>query len=147
MDFGSVILWHKFPYQKDREVKDRWFVYLGKYQYGDSQENLYLFTTTTQQIHYSAGGKRERNLRVAIKAGSYGFDRDCIMDIDMGWEAVPERLVLGNPDISVRSVLPVGLLREVHGLISRSRFIPLKVKLDIHNSYLIAGIEGLKKPR
>ena len=147
MTLGSVILWHNFPFQKDKVIKDRWFVYLGKYRYGDTNKNLYLFTTTTQMQYYLPGGEREKKIRISFKGGNYGFEKDCILDIDFGPEAIPEINLYDNSNITVKGLLPENILRQIHNLIERTKHISPKVKMDIHNSYIMAGIEGLKKPK
>jgi len=30
MRVGDIYIWHSFPHQKDGEVKDRWFLFLGE---------------------------------------------------------------------------------------------------------------------
>ena len=63
MKTGSVFCWKNYPFQKDGEPKDRWFVYLGEIKPDPLETNPELVAiiapTTTAQVEFYEGG-RER---------------------------------------------------------------------------------------
>jgi len=68
----------------------------------------------------------------------------------VGWSFyadIPESVFIEyKADIDIKGRLPEQRLREIYNLILKSERIAKKVKKDIHHSFNMAGIEGLKKP-
>ncbi len=145
LTIGSVIKWHAYPFPNEGENKDRFFLVMGKTGFGVSPVIFRICTTTTQFRHYQEGGKRANHLRYEFRSGEYGFTHDCLVDLDMGWDAVEEYTLKGHK-IDVVGTLPDPVLRSIYSLLVDSKNIPKIVKQDIFFALQRAGIHGLKRP-
>ena len=147
MRIGTVFRWKNYPYPFDGEVKARWFVYLGR----SSSFLMLLFaricTTTTQINHFKPDGKRKKHAFVKIKSGYYGFESDCILDLDSITTEVEERLLQDNPDIEIKGQITEDLLRKIYDKIRDSKYISKKIKIEIYHSYNRDEIYDLKQPK
>ena len=150
MEVGAVFIWQSFPFSKftQIEIKPRWFVYLGKTSIISSPIFVLLATTTTQLHHYERGGERNDHSIAKFRSGEFGFEQDCVLDVGWSFYAdIPESVFIEyKADIDIKGRLPEQRLREIYNLILKSERIAKKVKKDIHHSFNMAGIEGLKKP-
>ena len=147
MTVGQVVRWNNFPHAKDRAAKPRFFIFVGKFSYGATNQNIYLYTTTTKSEYYEAGEIRDKHLTRSFGKGEFGFTEACILDIDLGWHIVQEHEIRNNPKIETVGQLPERISREIYELIWKSRSVPLAVKRDIYSSYNLAGITGLRVPQ
>lgn len=148
MKLGTVIYWRNFPYQRHGLSKPRFFVYLGRTQYGDTKDDVYLFTTTSHTEYFDAGRKRADHLIVPFKQGEYGFSEDCVLDLDEKPHALtPPDIERCKKDIQYLDTLPTQKLREIYEKINRSNNQAGYVRSDIHNSFMVNGIEDISKPR
>ena len=156
MKTGSVFCWKNYPFQKDGEPKDRWFVYLGETKPDPLETNPELIAiiapTTTAQVEFYEEG-RERCARPYVKfepLPELGFTRVCILDLSYSPEsssrAVFQRYI-NEGEILEKGALPQNALREIYEKIctAQSAYSP-KLKLDIHNNLNVIGITGLSLP-
>jgi len=145
MKVGKVFKWINFPYPYIGDKKDRYFVYLGKTRYGFSPVMIYCCTTTTQRHYYSTGNRKKHHIH-QFKANEYGFADDCILDFDPGMESIPEtNFHKYQSKINEVGLLPDSILKILWKQILEAD-ISVKIKTDIHTSFNLAGIVGLKKP-
>ena len=81
--FGDVLLWKKFQHRKYGEVKDRWFLCIGR-----NSKYYILLTTTTQK-------KQSSSSRIYFhKNSDTCFKEDCSTDIS------DDHYVLRSPEVS-----------------------------------------------
>ena len=146
MQLGSVFIWKNFSRSKDGTVKDRYFVYVGESHFPDNPISIFLITTTTRKMHYKEGGPRESHSIYKFKAGTFGFIKDSILDIDFLYNLKKKDLYRGLKEIETICCLPEHVLKEIYDLILKSKNISLKIKENIYISYNQAGITGLKRP-
>ncbi|MBN1294538.1 MAG: hypothetical protein JXB48_22055 [Candidatus Latescibacteria bacterium] len=148
---GDVFIWDNFPYKHDpnSEIKKRYFIYLGKTKAFVDPVYLYIVTGTTQKQYYNKDGTRKQHLTMVIPARNYGFPEDTIIDLTFGFfENLTEgQMISHKHDIVVIGQLPEDRLRQLYNLILKETHITKKIKFDIHNSFNLAGISGLKKPK
>ena len=123
-------------------------MYLGRTSITGSPVFALLCTTTTQLHYYETGGERSGHLIVRFREGEFGFERDCVLDLDGSFYSDLEEslLIRYESDIEIKGKLPEQKLREIYNLILRSKRISKKIKRDIHHSFNMAGIKGLKRP-
>ena len=153
LKIGDVIKWNNCPFRKDlkSKKKPRWWIYLGKRQDGSSL--LIMVTATTQTQYYKVGEDRFKNKRISIKKGDFGFNDDCLIDLDIGisYDEIAEaELSEHQADIEPISNIKETretFMREIYNKICESRKTPLRIKKDIHYSFNLAGITGLKQPK
>ncbi len=109
---------------------------------------MYVCTTTTQLDHYKSGGDRFNNLFIEYQKGQFGFKKDCILDIDINFykDVTADQIKSCMGNIEIKGNLSESELRRVYKLISKSKRISKIVKLDIHKSFNLANITGLKQP-
>lgn len=149
---GSVFRWDNFPDVRDTpsKPKPRWFVYLGRSGVLLVPVFLYICTTTGKISEYESGGIRASNLFIKFHTGEYGFAKDCVLDIDMNFyeDITKERITACISDIEIIDILSEEALRRIYNkLILKTNAISLVIKKDIHQSYNMAEITNLKKPR
>jgi hypothetical protein len=114
---------------------------------------LIMVTATTQTQYYKEGEERFKNKRIPIKKGDFGFIDDCLIDLDIGisYDEITETdLTKHQADIEYISnikELREPFMREIYNKIYESRKIPLRIKKDIHYSFNLVGITGLKQPK
>ena len=151
MEVGTVFLWDNFPFSKlsGSSIKPRWFIYLGKTTITSSPIFVFLGTTTTQLHYYESNGERCGHLFIKFGEGEFGFEKDCVLDLDKDlYVQIKESIFLSfEEDINIKGKLSEQKLREIYNLILKSRRIPKIIKRDIHHSFNMAGISGLRKPR
>ncbi len=89
------------------------------------------------------------NNPASLLRGEFGFDKDCVLDLDKDFYAhIEESIFLSfKEDITIKGKLSEQNLREIYNLILKSQRIPKIIKKDIHHSFNMAGITGLRKPR
>ncbi|GHV31028.1 hypothetical protein FACS1894167_12750 [Synergistales bacterium] len=86
-----------YPYQKDHEVKDRWFVYLGEEKSDPLESNEELIrviavTTTAQIERYEAPDKRFERPHVKFEPRpDLRFTAPCVLDLSF------------NPDVLTKA--------------------------------------------
>lgn len=83
MRIGTVFKWLDYPFQEDQKVKDRWFIYLGTSSILENPLCVYISTATTQTYHYQNQGKRSHHKCLPFKKGQFGFEQDCLVDLNM----------------------------------------------------------------
>jgi hypothetical protein len=149
MQLGSVFIWKNFPHphNKDGNIKDRYFIYVGESHFPINPVHIFLITTTTRKIHYGIGGSREKHNIYKFKAGSFGFVKDSILDLDSYYTLEKGDLDSCKDEIEVICKLPEDILKKIYALLLQSKNIPLKIKKDIFISYNHANIIGLKRPK
>ena len=148
MQLGSVFIWKNFPYCKDGNIKNRYFLYIGESHFPVNPVHIFLITATTRKMHYEIGGSREEHNIYKFKAGSFGFVEDCILDIDFLQSNITKSAFNScQNEIKEVGKLPEKELKEIYNLILKSKYINLKVKQDIYSSYNHTNITGLKRPK
>lgn len=92
MEIGDF-LWRNYPFAVTGKIKDRWFLYLGKYKEDPFSECCILIPTATTQLHhFERGGSRAGHSYVMIKASDgFGFEADCVIDFDEVFYDTTER--------------------------------------------------------
>jgi hypothetical protein len=148
---GTVFKWLNFPFTQygNLDIKTRWFIYLGRSSKLNTPVFLYIGTTTSQTQHYDKDGCRSNSNFIRYKAGEFGFDTDCVLDIDADiYDYITESdFNRYSADHELVSVLPQDQIRRIYNKILQSNFIGKKIKMDIHSSLNLAGITNLKKPK
>ena len=142
---GTVFKWLDFPHPDDKHIKDRFFLYLGETGYGESPVLIYICTTTTRFEHYEAGAARSRNQIHRFESGAYGFEQECILDLERVRSFTEDDLE--GQRIEILGSLPHHELRQIYLKIVDCRKIYNKVKKDIFFAFRKAGVSGLKPPR
>jgi hypothetical protein len=97
-------------------------------------------------MHYKVGGPREKHNIYKFKAGTFGFIKDSILDVDSYYDLKKEDLDCCKSEIEITCILPRHVLKNIYNLILKSKNISLKIKENIYISYNQAGITGLKRP-
>lgn len=147
MQLGSVFIWKDFPFRKEGKEKDRYFVYFGESHYPDNPVKVFLITTTSRIYHYEEEGARKSHNCCRFSAGSFGFIKDSILDLDSYYDIDKKDFEECKEDITEKGKLPEDILINIYYLILQSKNISMKVKKDIHYNYNLEGITGLKNPK
>ena len=147
MQLGSVFTWNSFPFREESKEKNRYFVYFGESHYPDSPVKVFLITTTSRIYHYEEEGARKNHNYYRFEAGSFGFVKESILDLDSYYDIDKKDFEECKEDITEKGKLPEDILRNIYYLILQSKNISMKVKQDIHDNYNREGITGLKKPK
>ena len=146
---GDVLLWKNFPLKKDEKspIKDRLFVFLGKTSYGNIPVFFFMITTTTQTEHFDAGGDRASHCFFRISAGKGNLDEESIIDFDydLYTDITETAIEKYSDDISVIGNLDNETKRNIYNKLITSKRISPKIIKDIHSSYNLAEVTGLKK--
>jgi hypothetical protein len=149
MRVGTVFRWRDYRYQRDEEIKDRWFIYLGTTDRFSSPIYVCIVTATTQLRHYRPGGVRANHKALHFKAGEYGFTNDCLVDpnlIEFDLQLPLFEKCIADRQIEPVSVLPDERLRRLYELILAAPHLFPRIQRDIHTNLNQIGITGLKKP-
>ncbi len=147
MQLGSVLIWKNFPFREEGKEKDRYFVYFGESHYPDNPVKVFFITTTSRIYHYEEEGARKNHNYYRFKAGSFGFIKDSVLDIDSYYNIEKKDFEDYKEDWEEKGKLPEIILKNIYNLILKSKNISMKVKQDIHYNYNLEGITGLKKPK
>ncbi len=147
MQLGSVFIWKYFPFREEGKEKDRYFVYFGESHYPDNPVKVFFITTTSRIYHYEEEGARKNHNYYRFKAGSFGFIKDSVLDIDSYYNIEKKDFEDYKEDLEEKGKLPEIILKNIYNLILKSKNISMKVKQDIHYNYNLEGITGLKKPK
>lgn len=137
MKLGSVFIWKNFPFREEGKEKDRYFVYFGENHYPDDPVKVFFITTTSRIYHYEEEGARKNHNYYRFKAGSFGFIKDSVLDIDSYYNIEKKDFEDYKEDLEEKGKLPEIILKN----------ISMKVKQDIHYNSNLEGITGLKKPK
>lgn len=148
-EIGTVFRWNKFPDPRfDKEIKARWFIYLGDSGILSQVLFAYICTTTTSKTRHSQiGGIQQTHHLIEFKTKNTPFENDCVLDCDEPPYSYGKKLLENHPDIEIKGKLEEPKLREIYNSINRSFSYSAIIKDDIHNSFNKAGIAGLKKPK
>ncbi len=148
MRVGTVFIWNDFPDRRlGGELKPRWFVYLGdtgKLQYPII---AYIQTTTTQISDFEPGGNRCKHIHQMFKAEKTPFEIDCVIDFSIPFFEYQKEDLEKNPQIEIKGELNAEILKVLYSKMRKSAQYSKMVLLDIHSSYNLVGITGLKKPK
>jgi len=147
MQLGSVFTWNSFPFREEGKEKNRYFVYFGESHYPDNPVKIFLITTTSRIYHYEEEGARKNHNYYRFEAGSFGFVKESILDLDSYYDIDKKDFEERKEDITEKGKLPEDILRNIYYLILQSKNISMKVKQDIHDNYNREGVTGLKKPK
>ena len=147
MQLGSVFTWNSFPFREEGKEKNRYFVYFGESHYPDTPVKVFLITTTSRIYHYEEEGARKNHNYYRFEAGSFGFVKESILDLDSYYDIDKKDFEECKEDITEKGKLSEDILRNIYYLILQSKNISMKVKQDIHDNYNREGITGLKKPK
>ncbi len=146
MQLGSVFIWKKFPFREEGKEKDRYFVYFGESHYPDNPVKVFFITTTSRIYHYEEEGARKNHNYYRFKAGSFGFIKDSVLDIDSCYSIKEENFAKHKDDIEEKGKLTKPDLINIYNLLLKSYYYSKKEKQDIHTNYNFYGIKGLKNP-
>ncbi len=144
MEVGDVFLWRNYPFAVTGKIKDRWFLYLGRYS-EDPFSEVYLLipTATTQLNHFEQGGSRADHSYVMIKASDgFGFERDCVIDFDEIFYDITEHEFRSYED----DIVPKGnidkepVLRKIYEAVQAARYIDRCIKLQVRDNLRSIGI-------
>lgn len=149
MDTGTVFKWINYPKQRDGTIKDRWFVYLGTSSILSEPLNVFIFTTTSKKNLYEPWDKRENKKNtINFKAGEFGFDVDCILDVfyfQNNWTLGEFEKYKDNFDI--KGKISDEKLKIIYEKILKENSIQKIIKTDIRRNLNDIRIFGLKKPK
>lgn len=149
MEVGTVFIWHSFPFPryKKNEIKDRWFIYIGKTSILDSNKLIYLVTTTTSIKEFETGGSRDNHQNIKFIPDDSPFEAECILDIDERPYLFSQDDFDRQTDIEIKECLNQQYLIKIYNKISLSNAYSKVQKLDIYNCFIEAGIKNIKKPK
>jgi hypothetical protein len=143
---GDVFRRANFPYpQFGREIKARWFIYLGQTTPFIQPIIAHISTTTTVKADFETEGRKETHKYFRFEKGKYPFEQECYLDFDEEPYAFPKKELESNPDIEYKATLDHRTLRAIYEGIYRSNYYPRQVKMDIRESFNQIGITSLKK--
>ena len=149
MDIGTVFKWINYPKQRDGITKDRWFVYLGTSSILSKPLNVFIFTTTSKTNLYEPWDKRENNKNtLKFKAGEFGFDVDCILDVfyfQNNWTL--EEFEKYKDNFDIKGKVSDDKLKIIYEKILKEPTIQKIIKTDIRINLNNIRIYGLKKPK
>jgi hypothetical protein len=149
METGTVFKWINYPKQRDGITKDRWFVYLGTSSILSKPLNVFIFTTTSKTNLYEPWDKRENKKNtISFKAGEFGFDVDCILDVfyfQNNWTLGEFEQYKDNFDI--KGKISDEKLKIIYEKILKENRIQKIIKTDIRRNLNDIRIFGLKKPK
>jgi hypothetical protein len=149
MDIGTVFKWKNYPKQSDSITKDRWFVYLGTSSKFYEPLNVFIFTTTSQTNLYEPWEEREKNKNtLKFKAGEFGFDVDCILDVfyfKNNWTL--EEFEKYKDNFDIKGKVSDDKLKIIYEKILKETTIQKIIKTDIRINLNNIRIYGLKKPK
>jgi hypothetical protein len=147
MKIGEVFIWRDFPYAKfPGEQKDRWFVYIGETSTLQLPIIATIITATTQTQHYERGAMRANHSHIHIQQGQYGFERDCVLDLDEGYYEYEASMLGSNPKIETRGATTEECLRRIYKAVLTSNTMSKQTQRDIYACLNRIGITGLKRP-
>ncbi len=155
MRVGDIYIWHSYPRQKDGEIKDRWFLFLGEVRNVpfDDDPSIYVVspTATTRLEYYEQGAHREKHLYFCFRKDSgFGFEKDCILDVTLPPEHWPKRIFLDFESkglIEKKGELPKDILEKIYNKILLSSAYSYIEKENIkRNLNQELGLTGLRKP-
>ena len=155
MDFhvGQVLVWKRYPFQRDGILKTRYFVYLGDSGNCTCLVECYFISCTTRLQYYQDGGERSGHIILRVDAGTYRLPMDSIFDFDLSFDSHHKESLQGyEADLSVLYQLDAVEIRKFYEHICRSPKISLRAKQDVYRSMEKSGITGIcppqrKKPR
>jgi hypothetical protein len=153
IELGTVFRWINFPSPRHQKSgnnnKPRWFICVGFSGEFAQVAVAYLCTTTTQIEKFQSGGVRSGRAHFVFKTSQFKFfEEDCVIDFDEApYSMRKEQLKAFESDIEIRGTLDEQTLRMIYNQLLRSRFISSMELQDIHDSFNMAGISGLKKPK
>jgi len=153
IELGTVFRWNNFPFPRypnnENTNKPRWFICVGFSGEFAQVAVAYLCTTTTQVEKFQSSGVRSGHAHFVFKTSQFDFfEEDCVIDFDeRPYTMSKEQLKALETEIEIMGILDEQTLRMVYNQLRRSRFISFIELSDIHNSFNMAGISGLKKPK
>jgi hypothetical protein len=143
---GVVIRWNNF---KDKrypgEVKPRWFIYLGNSGKLTTPTFAYLHTTTTRFSQFQKGMIKEFHKHYTFKSTNTPFESDCAIDYNESPYSVNEETLENNPNIEEKGELSIEIMKMIYNKIYNSPGYAPVIIYDIHTSYNLVGITGIKK--
>lgn len=148
-EVGTVFRWDSFPAPRvgPPGIKPRWFIFLGKNDTFSQVVFAHFCTTTTQTQHFAPGGSRQNHDKIKLEKGSSPFDEDCILDCDEPPYTDTLHKLEDEKSIEVKGKLPEQTMRQIYNRLLLSDDYSYAVLRDIHHSFNLAGIGGLKKPK
>lgn len=148
-EIGSVFRWDNFPSPRvgPPGIKPRWFIYLGQSDIFSQVVFAHFCTTTTQTQHFAPGGSRQNHDKIKFAKGSSPFDEDCFLDCDEPPYTDSLQKLENEENIEVKGILPEQTMRQIYNRLLLSNDYSYAVLCDIHRSFNMSGISGLKKPK
>ncbi|GAB1351856.1 MAG TPA: hypothetical protein PKC25_03260 [Candidatus Rifleibacterium sp.] len=144
MQPGDVIYWHDFQLQKDGEVKNRYFLYLGKSSVTETPVLVNLITTTSKLSHYASGGDREKNLVFRIDRNKYPFfTTDCLIDLNIGYQNVTQD-TLNSSQVEIVGKFDLHDLSTIFNRLVDAESVPVKRLREIRMRLEEVECKGLK---
>jgi len=145
---GTVFKWNDFPdIRYGGKLKPRWFVYLGETTKIQPPIIAYIQTTTAQKSDFNPGGNRNTHIHYEFKSEKTPFEVDCIIDFSIPSLDYEKEKLENNPQIEIKGELDTEILKILYNKMYKSPQYSKMKLLDIHNSYNMVGIAGLKKPK
>ncbi len=150
LEVGTVFRWDNFPDARyGSEEKARWFICVGFSGKFAQIAMVYLCTTTTQLEKFKKTGSRAAHSKHIFTTNQFQcFEQDCAIDFDeRPYPLEKSKLSVCQKDIEIRGSIDKNTLRMIYNRFFRSRSMSYKEIVDIHDSFNMAGITGLKKPK
>jgi hypothetical protein len=140
MQVGEVIKWNNFKFpQFGGKPKSRWFICLGNSNVFIDPKLCYLISTTTT--------KRTGHPSLLLPQKTYPFFcQDCCVFFNEPIYSPLEQDISQNSDISSKGRLEESDLRVLYSGLLRSSTHQKIVMKDIHSSFNLSGITGLRRP-
>lgn len=124
-DIGAVLFWKNNVFQSDNVTKDRYFIYLGNSSVYSFQMNIYTVTTTSRTRYYEPGGYRERDRCITIRAGTFGFPKDSVDDVNLhDMPFYQETILEAASDIRQVGKVDYKTLKAIYQLVMISPKVP-----------------------
>lgn len=147
-EVGKIIRWNNFSLQRHPgKRKPRWFICLGFSGPFAQVATVYLSTTTAQVDHFKKDGSRSNHKHLPFEADKTPFENDCVIDFhEQPYSISEEKIDDCSSDIEFKGDLEKKALISIYTGYLESNSVSPKVMSDIHNSFNMAGITGLKMP-
>jgi len=130
---GDIFIWHNFPYQTDKNIKSRPFVFLGRTELHSVPFYFFMRTTTTK--------KHEGKIYFELpKTEITCLDTDSRIDFSFKMNSFPlETMAVFKQDLNCIGKLPQYKVNELIKMIEKDKYVSKITIKEIKNSFCNSG--------
>lgn len=137
---GDVIKISNFDLPRiGNEIKNIWGIYLGIDGIFDCPVFIYFCRTTTQEKDFGPGGNRASHKYIKFISGQYGFEDDCLIDLNERPFTDITKEKFTSFTIEKKGYLPDSIIQEIWDLCLK-KYLNTPQKKSIKDSFLKANI-------